>query len=110
MSDDRQPSSYRSHPEQYRWADRDFRKGDRVVFVGPPDDQHQAAVISSPRDHKLLGKTGTVMMGPSEDIRCYPDDPASDIIWIRFDDDKHPLRPVSCAWIVPEGDYQQDPS
>ena len=50
------------------------------------------------------------MMGPSEDIRCYPDDPASDIIWIRFDDDKHPLRQVSCAWIVREGDYQPDMS
>jgi hypothetical protein len=100
LSDDSQPSSYRSHPEQYRWANRNFRKGDRVVFVGPPNDQYQPAVISPPADHKLLGKFGTAMMGPSEDIRCYPDDPDSDIIWIRFDDDKHPLRQVSCALVL----------
>lgn len=28
---------YREHSEQYSWADRNFRNGDRVVFVGPPD-------------------------------------------------------------------------
>ncbi|MEA3208550.1 MAG: hypothetical protein QOE70_1607 [Chthoniobacter sp.] len=105
-SDDPQPRSYRSHPEQYRWADRDFRKGDRVVFVGPPDDQYQAAMISPPGEHKLVGKIGTVMMGPSENIRCYPDDPDSDVIWIRFDNDKHPLRQVSRAWLVRECDYR----
>ena len=108
MSDEFKPSSYRSHPEQYHWADRDFRKGDRVVFVGPPDDQYQAALMPPPSEHKLLGKIGTVIMGPSEDIRCYPDDPNSDMIWIRFDNDKHPFRQVSCAWIVRETDYQPD--
>jgi hypothetical protein len=107
VNDDPKPSSYRSHPEQYRWAARDFRKGDRVVFVGPPDEQLQPAVISQPAEHKLLGKIGTVMMGLSEDIRCHPDDPESDAIWIRFDDDKHPLRQVSCAWLVREGDIDR---
>ena len=47
------------------------------------------------------------MMGLSEDIRCHPDDPESDAIWIRFDDDKHPLRQVSCAWLVREGDIDR---
>ena len=107
-SDEPQPRSYRAHPEQYRWVDRDFRKGDRVVFVGPPDDQYQAAMISSPAEHKLFGKIGTVMMGPSEDIRCYPDDLDSDLIWVRFDNDRHPLRQVSSAWLVREGDYRPD--
>ncbi len=106
VSDDSPPRSYRSHPEQYRWAARDFRKGERVVFVGPPDDQYQPAVISSPTKHKLLGNIGTVMMGPSEDIRCYPDESDSDVIWVRFDNDKHPLRQVSSAWLVRECDYQ----
>lgn len=46
------------------------------------------------------------MMGPSEDIRCQPDDPDSDAIWVRFDDDKHPLRQVSCAWLVREADFK----
>ena len=107
-SEEPSPRSYRAHPEQYRWVDRDFRKGDRVVFVGPPDDQYQAAMISSPAEHKLFGRIGTVMMGPSEDIRCYPDDPDSDLIWVRFDNDRHPLRQVSSAWLVREGDYRPD--
>jgi hypothetical protein len=63
-------------------------------------------VLSAPAEHKLLGKIGTVMMGPSEDIRCYPDDSDSDVIWIRFDNDKHPLRQVSCGWLVRASDYR----
>ena len=77
-----------------------------MVFVGPPNEQYQPAVISAPAEHKLLGKIGTVMMGPSEDIRCQPDDPESDAIWVRFDNDQHPLRQVSSAWLVRETDYR----
>ena len=107
VNDNPQPRLYRAHPEQYRWADRDFRNGDRVVFVGPPNEQFQPAVISPPSEHKLLGRVGTVMMGPSEDIRCDPDDSESDSIWVRFDNDKHPLRQVSSGWLVREDDYRQ---
>jgi len=97
--------SYRDHPEEYHWANRDFSNHDRVVFVGPPDDQLQPGMISSKGNHKLIGKVGTVVIGPSEDIRCYPDDPASDALWIRFDGDKHPFRQVSRDWLVRESDY-----
>ncbi len=96
---------YRTHPQEYQYASRDFVNGDRVVFVGPPDEQHQPTMIAPPEKHKLLGRQGTVMIGPSEDIRCFPDDPESDLIWIRFDGDKHPFRQVSRAWVVRESDH-----
>jgi hypothetical protein len=41
------------------------------------------------------------------DIRCDPDDSESDSIWVRFDNDKHPLRQVSSGWLVREDDYRQ---
>jgi hypothetical protein len=33
----------RQTSDQYRWADRNFQNGDRVVFVGPPDEEFQPA-------------------------------------------------------------------
>ena len=51
-------------------------KGVRVVFRGPKEG---ITPLFDPSSHKLVGKIGTVVYGISEDIWCYPDDPASDL-------------------------------
>jgi len=47
------PDRFTHHSEQYRFADRDFRNGDRVVFVGPPDDEFQPGMMPEPSKHLL---------------------------------------------------------
>lgn len=105
MNEELHGGTYREYPEQYLYADRDFKNGDRVVFVGPPDDEYQPAMICPPESHKLLHKRGQIRIGRSEDIRVYPDDPANNMLWVKFDDDRHPLRQVAATWLVKEKDF-----
>jgi len=74
----------------------DVRKGVRVVLRGP--EEGLAPLFDASR-HKLLGRAGTIVYGISEDVWCYPDDPASDMVWVAFDDDRRPRRQVSAAWL-----------
>jgi hypothetical protein len=74
----------------------DFRKGVRVVFRGPVEP---VTPVFDASNHKLIGVTGTVVLGVSEDIWCYPDDPSSDMVWVAFDGDRLSKRQVSAAWL-----------
>lgn len=74
------------------------RKGQRVIFTGPQDVIEPLFDAAS---HKLMGRAGTIVYGISEDILCYPDDPASDLVWVAFEDDRLPRRQVSAAWLEP---------
>lgn len=74
----------------------EIRKGVRVVFRGPDG----AAPLFEPDGHKLVGLAGTVVYGISEDIWCYPDDAACDLVWVAFDGDRVPRRQVSVGWLA----------
>ena len=74
----------------------EVRKGVRVVFNGPGEGVTPLFDASS---HKLVGTKGTIVYGISEDVFCYPDDSASDMIWVAFDGDRLPRRQVSAAWL-----------
>jgi len=95
---------YRDYDEQYRYADRDFKINDRVVFVGPPPDEDQSFMISDASDHKLYKKTGRIAYGPTESLRCYPDEPPESqlgrMVWVIFDEDNQPIRQVDRGWLV----------
>ena len=104
-SDNSHGNPFRAHPEQYQFADRNFRNGDWVIFVGPPDDEFQPGMISDPGQHALYHRRGQVRVGPSEDIRVFPDDKASNMYWVKVDGDKHPLRQVVASWLVKEPDF-----
>jgi hypothetical protein len=86
------------------WADRDFHNGDRVVFVGPPDEEFQPGMMPNPSSHKLYQCTGQIRIGVSEDILVYPDEPDADMYWVRFDDDTQPIRQVKGTWLVKKAD------
>ena len=75
----------------------DVRKGVRVIFRGPEDDA--LTPLFDAGSHKLVGRTGTIVYGISEDVWCYPDDPVFDMVWVAFDDDRLPRRQVSAAWL-----------
>jgi hypothetical protein len=96
---------YRQTSEQYRWADRNFRNGDRVVFVGPPDEEFQPSMITDPSKHSLYHCTGQIRIGVSEDILVYPDEPEADMYWVKFDDDTQLIRQVKGTWFVKSGDF-----
>ena len=74
----------------------EIRKGVRVRFVGPGND---VAPLFDSANHKLVGITGTIVYGISEDVFCYPDDSSSDMVWVAFDGDRLPRRQVSAAWL-----------
>lgn len=95
---------YRSHPEQYKYCDRNFKNGDRVVFVGPPDEEYQPGMIVSPDKHKLYGKVGQVRVGVSEDIRVYPDSQDLDMLWVMFEGENQRLRQITRSWLIHETD------
>ena len=103
---------YRDYDEQYKYADRNFRMHDIVVFVGPPPDSEQFMMISNPMRHKLYLKKGRVARWISEDIYCYPDEPKdSDLarmIWVKFEDDDKEVRQVDKDWLVKENDFRWD--
>jgi hypothetical protein len=73
----------------------EIKKGVGVVFRGPEG----LAPVYDAAHHKLAGVEGTVVYGISEDIWCYPDDPASDMVWVALDGDRLPRRQVSAAWL-----------
>jgi hypothetical protein len=75
----------------------EVKNGTRVIFVGPPEGT--VVTFFDGENHKLIGKFGTIVYGRSEDIWVEPDDPASDLVWVRFDDDRFPRRQVSAAWL-----------
>ena len=72
------------------------KKGKRVVFVG--GEPSALGDIGS----ALMGKAGTIVYGISEDIFCYPDDPADDLVWVAFDEDRLPKRQVSLSFLKSE--------
>jgi len=78
----------------------DVKKGARVMFIGPQG----VAPLFEEAQHRLKGKSGTIVYGMSEDIWCYPDDPASDMVWVAFDEDRLPRRQVSTAWLERAGE------
>lgn len=71
-------------------------KGKRVRFVGAIG---QAPLTAEPSQHLLTNCVGQIVMGPSEDIWCYPDSPELDMVWVAFADDLRPIRQVSAAWL-----------
>jgi hypothetical protein len=73
-------------------------KGRRVRFIGPPGI---APLTAEPAKHLLTDCIGRIVMGPSEDIWCYPDSPEMDMVWVAFVDDIKPIRQVSAAWLEP---------
>ena len=73
----------------------EVRKGVRVIFRGPEG----VAPLYDGEQHKLMGTVGVIVYGISEDIWCYPDDPASDLVWVAFEGDRFPRRQVSAAWL-----------
>jgi len=91
---------YREHSEQYAYCDRNFKNGDRVVFVGPPDAEFQPGMIPDPQDHALYHRKGQIRIGISEDILVYPDEPGADMYWVKFEDDVIPLRQIKGTWLV----------
>jgi hypothetical protein len=70
---------YRQTSEQYLYTNRNFRNGDRVVFVGPPDEEFQPGMIADPSKHALYLCTGQIRIGISENILVYPDEPDADM-------------------------------
>jgi hypothetical protein len=97
---------YRENSEQYLYADRNFRNGDRVVFVGPPDEEFQPGMIADPSKHALYHCTGQIRIGVSEDILVYPDEPDADMYWVKFDDDTQPIRQVKGSWLAKAANFQ----
>lgn len=73
-------------------------KGKRVRFVGP---RGTAPLTAEPNQDLLTDCVGQIVMGPSEDIWCYPDDPALGMVWVAFADDIRPIRQVSASWLEP---------
>ncbi len=71
-------------------------KGRLVKFAGP---EGISPLTAGPSEHLLTDCPGRIVMGPSEDIWCYPDDPELDLVWVAFTDDTRPLRQVSAAWL-----------
>jgi hypothetical protein len=71
-------------------------KGRIVRFVGPAG---VASLTAGPAQHLLTDCVGQIVMGPSEDIWCYPDSPELDIVWVAFVDDIKPIRQVAAAWL-----------
>ena len=71
-------------------------KGRRVRFTGP---RGTAPLTAGPSEHLLTGCPGQIVMGPSEDVWCYPDDLELDLVWVAFTDDTRPFRQVSVAWL-----------
>ena len=71
-------------------------KGRKVRFIGPGSP---APLTAGPSQHLLTDCVGQIVMGPSEDVWCYPDDPNLDLVWVAFVDDTRPLRQVSAAWL-----------
>lgn len=76
----------------------DVIKGRSVRFTGPGGI---APLTAQPSKHLLTDCVGRIVMGPSEDIWCYPDDPNLDMVWVTFADDIKPIRQVSAAWLEP---------
>lgn len=73
-------------------------KGKMVRFRGPAG---VAPLTAEPSKHLLTDCIGQIVMGPSEDIWCYPDNPELDMVWVAFADDTRPIRQVSAAWLEP---------
>jgi hypothetical protein len=71
-------------------------KGSKVRFIGP---KGVAPLSAEPSKHLLTDCVGRIVMGPSEDIWCYPDNPELDMVWVAFTDDIRPIRQVSAAWL-----------
>lgn len=71
-------------------------KGRMVRFVGP---NGIAPLAAEPAKHLLTDCIGQIVMGPSENIWCYPDSPEMDLVWVAFVDDIRPFRQVSAAWL-----------
>jgi len=74
----------------------EVEKGKHVKFGGPAGI---APLTAAPAEHLLTGCLGQIVMGPSEDIWCYPDSPELDMVWVAFIDDIRPIRQVSAAWL-----------
>lgn len=73
-------------------------KGRKVRFTGPG---FSAPLTAEPSRHLLTDCVGQIVMGPSEDIWCYPDSPELDMVWVAFADDARPIRQVSATWLKP---------
>jgi hypothetical protein len=73
-------------------------KGRRVRFAGP---KGIAPLTAEPSQHLLTDCVGQIVMGPSEDVWCYPDSPELDMVWVAFSDDIRPIRQVSADWLEP---------
>ena len=71
-------------------------KGLAVRFVGAGGP---APLTAEPSQHLLTDCVGQIVMGPSEDVWCYPDDSELDMVWVAFADDIRPVRQVSAAWL-----------
>lgn len=71
-------------------------KGRTVRFAGPSGP---APLTDEPSQHLLTDCVGQIVMGPSEDVWCYPDSPELDMVWVAFADDIRPIRQVSAAWL-----------
>jgi|LakMenEpi03Aug12_release.lakeMendotaPanAssembly.Ray.scaffolds.fasta_scaffold361778_1 hypothetical protein len=71
-------------------------EGKRVRFVGPSG---VAPLTTDKERHLLTGCVGTIVIGVSNDVWCYPDDQSLDMVWVVFEDDIRPIRQVSFAWL-----------
>lgn len=71
-------------------------KGRKVKFVGAGGP---APLTAEPSQHLLTDCVGQIVMGPSEDVWCYPDSPELDMVWVAFAADIRPIRQVSAAWL-----------
>jgi len=71
-------------------------KGRQVKFAGPVGI---APLTADPSEHLLTGCLGQIVMGPSEDVWCYPDTPELDMVWVVFVDDIRPILQVSAVWL-----------
>lgn len=72
-------------------------KGRRVRFVGAGGP---APLTAEPSQHLLTDCVGQIVMGPSENVWCYPDSPELDMVWVAFADDIRSVRQVSAAWLA----------
>ena len=82
----------------YQWLTFPNDKVEIVRFVGPAG---VAPLTAEPSQHLLTDCVGQIVMGPSEDIWCYPDSPELDMVWVAFVDDIKPIRQVSADWLEP---------